>query len=332
MAKIKSISYYLPDNVVTNEELSQRFPEWSIEKIAQKTGITERRIAKKDEYASDLAANAAELLFYDYNIKRTDIDFLLYCTQSPDYFLPTTACIIQERLKLSTTIGALDYNLGCSGYVYGLGIAKGLIDGGIAKNVLLLTGETYSKYIHPMDKGNLTLFGDAGSASLITQDEGMDIKKFVFGTDGGGAQSLIVRNGGGVNLHIKGENFFDDNGFVKNDDNLYMDGGEVFKFTVNEIPKLINDILEKHELGLDDINYFIFHQANKYMLNTIRKKIGIPEEKFLLHMQNSGNTVSATIPIVLDEYIKQNKFRPGDKILLAGFGVGLSWGGTILEY
>jgi len=334
MAKIKSIEYYLPEKTVTNADLSVRFPDWSIEKIVQKTGISERRIAAADEFASDLAVKAAEKIFENSPVKRENIDFLLYCTQSPDYLLPTTACTLQQRLDLPLSIGALDYNLGCSGYVYGLALAKGLIDTGIAKNILLIMAETYSKYIHPQDKGNLTLFGDAASASIIAagEDEGLDIDQFVFGTDGSGAQSLIVRNGGMVNFAAEGQDIFNENGFVSNDDYLFMNGADIFNFTSRAVPALISDLLNKHQLKIDDIDHFVFHQANKYMLNTIRKKIGIPEEKFLLYMETCGNTVSSTIPIVLHEFIKQNKFKPGDKILLAGFGVGLSLAGTILNY
>jgi 3-oxoacyl-[acyl-carrier-protein] synthase-3 len=332
MVGIKSIEYYLPETKVTNENIALRFPDWSVDKITQKTGINERRIAKNNEFASDLAVKAAEKLFLNQGVNRNDIDFLLYCTQSPDYFLPTTACIIQERLNLPTSIGALDYNLGCSGYVYGLALAKSLVHSGISKKLLLITAETYSKFIHPQDKGNLTLFGDAASASYIISNGGMAIDQFVFGTDGKGANSLIVKNGGMVNYHANGIDIYNEQGFVSNENNLYMDGAGIFSFTSTVIPAMIDDLLAKHQLTLDAIDYFVFHQANKYMLNFIRKKMAIPEEKFLIYMENCGNTVSSTIPIVLNEMQKQNKFKKGDKILLAGFGVGLSWAATILEY
>ncbi len=162
---IKAISYYLPTDYLDNFNLSSIFPDWTAEKISDKVGIKKRHIAAADETAADLAEKSALKLFKEHCIDPSSIDFLLLCTQSPDYFLPTTACVLQNKLGLSTSIGALDFNLGCSGFVYGLSIAKGLISAGIAKNVLLITSETYSKHIHPLDKKNRTIFGDAAAAS-----------------------------------------------------------------------------------------------------------------------------------------------------------------------
>lgn len=161
MAFIKAINYYLPEKVVTNEELLKEFPEWSVDKVAAKVGIDSRHVADENETAGDLAEKAARKLFEEHNIDPKSIDFLLLCTQSSDHFLPSTACILQDRLGIPTTAGAFDYNLGCSGCVYGMAVAKGLIAGGIAKNVLLLTAETYNKYLHPSDKSNRSIFGDA---------------------------------------------------------------------------------------------------------------------------------------------------------------------------
>src|ERR1044072_6423663 len=230
-AFIKAISYYLPETLLTNEEISKRFPEWTVDKIAVKLGIKERHIAAANEFASDLAVKAAEKLFLEYDIERNSIDFILCCTQSPDYFLPTTACIIQDQLGIPKTVGALDFNLGCSGFVYGLSLAKGLIVSKAAKNILLLTSETYSKFIHPADKSNQTIFGDAAAATLICDDEnGFSIGDFVFGTDGSGAENLIVRNGGIKNLREKGEDIFSDEGFLRNDNTLSMNRIDIFQF------------------------------------------------------------------------------------------------------
>lgn len=195
MVRIKAISSYLPHRVVTNGDLVREFPEWSVEKIANKIGVDERRVALDNETATDLAYYAAEKLFSQDKIKREDIDFVILCTQSPDYKLPTSACILQNRLGLRTDIGAIDFNLGCSGYVYGLAIAKGLIVSGIAKNILLLTAETYNKYIHKQDKGNRTIFGDGATASIISIEGFAEICEFSLGTDGSGAENLIVRTG-----------------------------------------------------------------------------------------------------------------------------------------
>lgn len=331
---IKAISYYLPQDILSNEKINAAFPEWDINKISSKTGIKDRHIAAPDEFSSDMAVKAAEKLFAENNIDRNDIDFLLLCTQSPDYFLPTTACIVQDRLGLSTSTGALDFNLGCSGFVYGLGLAKGLISGGMAKNVLLITSETYSKFIHPKDKSNLTIFGDAAAATLVSAVNGFcSIGNFEFGTDGRGANNLIVKKGGIRNLGIDaGVDIVDEYGNVQNDNNLYMNGSEIFNFTIGAVPRLIQQVLQKNDLEADDINLYIFHQANKYMLNHLRKKIGIPEDKFFIFLEDCGNTVSSTIPIALLEANKQNKTTGNSKTLLAGFGVGYSWAGCVLHF
>ncbi|MCV9926873.1 ketoacyl-ACP synthase III [Flavobacterium sp. LS1R49] len=326
-ANIKAISYYLPEAILSNDLINQEFPEWDIEKISSKTGINSRHISADDEFSSDMAVKVAEKLFVEHNIDKSTIDFLLFCTQSPDYFLPTTACIIQERLGLNTSIGALDFNLGCSGFVYGLSLAKGLIAGGMAKNVLLITSETYSKFIHPKDKSNKTIFGDAAAATLISSEAGFcSIGNFVFGTDGKGAENLIVKQGG-MRFPVLSDNedISDEFGNVRNDKNLFMNGTEIFNFTGEFVPRLTEAILEKSNLTKDNIDLFIFHQANKYMLNHLRKKIKIPEEKFFLAMQHCGNTVSSTIPIALYEAQKQGRLENCYNLILAGFGVGYSW-------
>jgi 3-oxoacyl-[acyl-carrier-protein] synthase-3 len=332
MVFIKNISYYLPKFSFTNEKISQQFPEWNVDKISLKTGIKSRHISASDEFSSDMAIKAAEMLFLEHNIDRDSIDFLLFCTQSPDYFLPTTACIIQDKLKLKTSCGALDFNLGCSGFVYGLSLAKGLIAGNMAKNVLLITSETYSKFIHPKDKSNKTIFGDAAAATLISSEKGIfEIGDFIFGTDGSGAENLIVRNGGIRNPYKVNKDIIDEYGNVKNDNNLFMNGSEIFNFTSESVPNLTASILKKIDKNINDIDLFIFHQANKYMLNHLRKKIGIPEDKFYFAMENCGNTVSSTIPIALYEAIKDKRVQDCKNILLSGFGVGYSWASCNLK-
>lgn len=332
-AKIKHISYYLPSKTLSNESLAAQFPEWSVEKIATKTGVSQRHIAAEDEFTSDMAVKAAQNMFQEYNVDPADIDYVLLCTQSADYYLPTTACLVQARLGIPTTAGALDFNLGCSGYVYGLSLAKGLIAAGIAQNVLLITSETYSKYINGNDKANRTIFGDAASASLIcTGDSGLKIEGFSLGTDGRGADNLIVKRGGArYRLLSEDVDSFDDYGNASNENCLHMNGSEIFNFTIEAVPQLVEQTLSKNNLAMKDIDLFIFHQANKFMLNHLRKKISIPEEKFLYHIENCGNTVSSTIPIVLKEAQLSGTISPGMNLLLAGFGVGYSWGGVILQ-
>lgn len=328
---IKAITYVLPENEVTNGELVKEFPEWSVEKIADKVGINKRHIAAENETSADLALNAAEKLFAENSeIKKEEIDFLLFCTQSPDYFLPTSACIIQDKLGLPTSCGALDFNLGCSGYVYGLSLAKGLLCGEIAKNVLLLTGETYSKYMHPKDKGNRTIFGDAGSATLISTEGFVQIGNFSLGTDGRGAENLIVKTGGMRNRERANDVEFEENGNPLSSDHLFMNGAEIFNFTIDAVPSLVRNTLVNNSLQSGDINGYVFHQANKFMLNFLRKKLKIEPDKFYYYMNKVGNTVSSTIPIVLVEKMKEKALT--GNILIAGFGVGYSWGGCVLKF
>ena len=328
-AFIKAISYYLPEKILTNEQLVTEFPEWTVGKVAKKVGINKRHIAGENECVSDLAVKAAEQLFAEHIISKSEIDFVLLCTQSPDYFLPTTACIAQDRLKLPTSCGALDFNLGCSGYVYGLSLAKGLIVGEIAKNVLLITAETYSKHIHPKDKGNRTLFGDAATATLISTDGFAEIGNFSLGTDGSGYDKLIVKNGACRNPQKAKDLIFNDSGNPVSSDYLYMDGTGIFNFTLENIPSLVEKTLDANELTKEEIDLYVFHQANKYMLDFLQNLLEINDEKFYHYLSEVGNTVSSTIPIALVAAQKENVLS--GNILLAGFGVGLSWGGCILK-
>ncbi|MBK7866192.1 MAG: ketoacyl-ACP synthase III [Ignavibacteriales bacterium] len=333
MAEIKGISYYLPNEVVTNEKLSELFPEWSVQKIAEKVGIKKRYIVDDDQCASDLAVEAANKLFIDLNISPESIDFILLCTQSPDYFLPTTACLLQHRLGLPTTAGALDFNLGCSGFIYGLSLANSLIKTGEAKNVLLITAETYSKFIDDRDKGNRTIFGDAAAACLIVDSEEDKLSAFVYGTDGSGGQNLIVKYGGMRNRNAaeaEEDCLDEESGLLHRKGTLEMKGAEIFNFPIRVVPSTAHAVLDKAGLAIDDISLFVFHQANKYILEHIRKKMGIPEDKFYYFMENCGNTVSSTIPIALHHAMKEKNLKDGDKIMLLGFGVGYSWGGCLL--
>ena len=330
-AYIKAIDYYLPENVVTNKDISQRFPEWSEDKIFDKVGIKERHIAAENETALDMAQKACEKLFVSYESLKSTIDFILFCTQSSDYKLPTSACILQNRLDLPVNIGALDFNLGCSGYEYGLALAKGLIVGSMAKNVLVVTAETYSKYIHPDDKGNISIFGDAASATIVSTEGFAEIGEFVFGTDGSGSNELIVKTGGARFPNKLNEISQDENEHIVSSDHLYMDGGSIFSFTLKQVPKMAKTLLEKSNLSMEDVDLFVFHQANAYMLEFIRKKMKIENERFYYCIENNGNTVSNTVPIALANAIKDCSLNDKKNVMLAGFGVGLSWSGCILH-
>ena len=333
-AAIKAITYHLPSQKLTNEQLAQEFQEWGIEKIYDKTGIAERRVADINECASDLGVFAAEKLFNTNVCTKDKIDFLIFCTQTPDYFLPTSACLIQDRLGLSTSCGAIDINLGCSGYVYGLALAKGLIETDLSNKILLITADTYTKLIHPEDKSVRTLFGDGAAATLISGDGEIEsIGPFVFGTDGRGVDKLIVP-AGGFRLPLSSETAVetqDASGNVRSAQNLYMDGPEIFNFSLREVPKAVNQLLEKSKLTIDDVDYFIFHQANKFMLEKLRNKIKIPLDKFCINLETVANTVSTSIPLALSLDYENILIKKGSKIMLVGFGVGFSWGACMIQ-
>ncbi|HUQ72300.1 MAG TPA: ketoacyl-ACP synthase III [Planctomycetaceae bacterium] len=325
-ARIAAIRSALPARAVSSEALAQEFPEWGVEKIVAKTGIRNRHIAAADECSSDLAVAAAKKLFDDGLCSPHEIDFLLLCTQSPDYFLPSTACLVQDRLGLPTTCGALDFNLGCSGFVYGLSLAKGLMETGAAKTVLLIAAETYSKFLNPQDKSVRTIFGDGAAATLLRAGpaEREPIGSFVFATDGSGAKNLIVKAGGMRQRTTPATE-------ATVDQWLYMNGPEIFNFTLRAVPELVDAVLGRSGLSLNDVDRFVFHQANQFMLDSLRKRVGIPVERFCVELEQVGNTVSATIPMVLEAALRDGRIVPGQRVMLVGFGVGYSSAGCLVE-
>ena len=326
---IKAISYYLPEITVSNEVLASEFPEWSVGKIAKKVGVNNRHVVTKDQCASDIAEQAVRRLLIENGIDKNCIDFLLFCTQSPDYFLPTTACLLQDRLGLGIRCGALDFNLGCSGFVYGLALAKGLIESDTAKNVLLVTAETYSRHIHKRDKGNRTIFGDASAAILVSTSGFAEIGSFDLGTDGSGGNNLIVKSGAMRHREKFEDISFDKSGNPISSDHLYMNGPEIFNFTLETVPELVDNVIKKNGVDKESIDLYVFHQANKYMLDCLFDLMEVEEEKAFVYMSDVGNTVSSTIPIALFEAKKAQKLH--GNVLIAGFGVGYSWGGCVLS-
>lgn len=331
-AFIKGISYYLPEKVLNNSQLVEEFPEWTEAKIEKKLGIKERHIAAEDETAADMAVKSAENLFDEYAIDKSKVDYLIFCSQSSDYFLPTTACMIQDRLGLPTKIGAIDLNLGCSGFIYGLSLAKGLIFSGQAKNVLLLTSETYSKYLHPRDKGNRTIFADGAAATMIGVEGIAEICNFTLGTDGKGAENLIVRSGAARHKEKFNDYTVDEYGSPKSSDYLYMDGAAILNYTLERIPEMINDVLENNNLRIEDIDLHVYHQANKYIADLQRRKMRILSEKYYCYYEKVGNTVSSTVPIALKEAINDGSIKSGYNVLSVAQGLGYSWGGLLLKF
>ncbi len=324
-AAIGPISIHLPERVETNEQLQAEFPRWDMDLIYSKTGISVRHIAAPNECASDLGVQAVEKLFEQHNIARESIDFLLLCTQTPDYPLPTTACLMQDRLGLPKSSGALDFNLGCSGFVYGLAMADGLIRTGSARRILLVTAETYSKYIDAKDRSLRTIFGDGAAATLIEAADEPTIQGYCYGTDGSGADTLLV---------TKGANRLPNDAHTprhrqrwKSD--LYMDGPSLINFTVEAVPELIDQVLAATDLTMDKVDLFLMHQATLKMMQHLLQRLEMPEAKMPIVMDKVGNTVSSTIPIVIDQLRSNGRLTVGTHSMLVGFGVGWSWAGCM---
>jgi 3-oxoacyl-[acyl-carrier-protein] synthase-3 len=325
-AFISAIAYYLPEQVLTNEDLAREFPRWGADRIFEKTGILRRHRAAPGETSVDMAVKAAERLFEARSITRNQIDFVILCTQSPDFLLPASSCIVQERLGLPTSSGGFDMNLGCSGFIYGLATAKGLIETESAGNVLLLTSDTYTKLLRETDASARSIFSDGAAATLIsatTADRGTPplIGPFCFGTDGSGADHLIVRSGGfrNPNSPSQGRPF------------LEMDGPGIFTFGLKRVPAAVTELLRRSQIAPSEIRLYIFHQASQIMLETLRKCLRIAPERYFMNISRHGNTISSTIPIALADAHAQGLTQPMDVILLAGFGVGLSWATTLVK-
>ena len=323
-ASLGPIAVHLPERVETNDQLQAEHPDWDMDLIFSKTGIARRHIAADDECASDLGVAAAEQLFQKRDIDPKSIDFLLFCTQTPDYPLPTTACLVQDRLGLRKTSGALDFNLGCSGFVYGLTLADGLIRGGL-KRILLITAETYSKYIDSSDRSLKTIFGDGAAATLIEASDEQTLTAFQYGTDGSGADTLLVRTGG-ARLE---KDAIRPRHRHRWSSALYMDGPSLINFTVAAVPSLVGDILEVAKLKADDIDVYLMHQATLKMLEQLRERLNLSSERMPLAMEHCGNTVSSTIPILIAQEREAGRLAPGTCSMLIGFGVGWSWAGCI---
>lgn len=317
---IRDIEYYLPPKTEDGNTLKKRHPDWCIGDIEKKTGIRLRHISDPEQTVSDMAILACDKLF-ESRAYQDDIDLLVLVTQSPDYALPTTACILQDRLGLRKSCIAFDINLGCSGFVYGLAVAGSMIEGGLAKKGLLLCVEKYSKYIDKSDRTCLPIFSDAASAILLVPSDHDTVGPFEMGTDGSGFQNLIVPSSNMCSFNEKAHK-----------GKLYMDGAKVFMFTMATVPKCVTALLDKARVRIGDIDLFIFHQASKLVIDNIVRRLGLPEEKVFANHHRVGNTVSASIPIALKDAVDEKRLKKGDQVMLVGFGVGYSWGACLLHW
>lgn len=320
--KISAISYHLPETVEGVETLQRDNPDWDMPKILDKTGILNRYISAPGETAVDLAFEAGKKLLESTPLHE-DIDLLILVTQSPDYVLPTSACILQDSLGLSKKCMAFDVNMGCSGFVYALSIAGSLIESGVAQKGLILCADTYTKYIGKNDRTCRPLFSDGAAAILLESSATNDMGPFELGTDGSGFDRLIVKHSGAR-----------DAGEVANTchGSLEMYGSDVFLFTMRVVPLSISKLLERTGLTLDNIDLIVFHQASKLVIENIIRTLSLDKNKVFTNFENIGNTVSASIPIALKDAATQGRLKVGDTVMLVGFGVGLSWGATLIRW
>ena len=318
--KIVDFEYQFPKNYIDLFKNYSNLKSWNIEKTIKKTGIKRVYHTNENETALDLSVKACNKIIKNNNIDRNSIDSLIFVTQSPDYILPTTACILQDKLNLSKKILAFDINLGCSGFVKSLSVATALINSKIVNNTLIVCADTYSKYIDKNDKKNIPLFSDCASVCYLKKGGNLQIGPFEFGTDGKGSNNLIVKGSGTRKINSNEKK------------RLFMNGNQILLFTLDEIPKLVNNFLKKIKIKKNDINYYIFHQANKLVVEQLSKKLNLEKNKVVFSAQNQGNTISSTIPVALKDLLKKNKLKKNDKILLIGFGVGYSWGITLINW
>ncbi len=321
------VATWFPEKIETNEDLQAEYPSWDMAAICAKTGICQRHIAAPDECSSDLGVKAAEKLFTEFDVDPRSIDYLLFCTQTPDYPLPTTACLMQDRLGLRTNIGALDFNLGCSGYVYGLSLADSLIRSGSIGRCLLITAETYTKLIDKGDRSLRTIFGDAAAATIIDACDEPSLSCFKFGTDGSGADTLIVNQGGYRPLHdaIRPRHRH------RWKSQLYMDGPSLISFTVAAIPEVMDEILACGKLSLDEVDLLIMHQATDRLLRMLQQRIGVDDNRLPVELKDVGNTVSSTIPILIERLREAGRLTTTKTNMMLGFGVGWSWAGCLWQ-
>jgi 3-oxoacyl-[acyl-carrier-protein] synthase-3 len=331
---VNQIEYYLPEKVITNEDLAKENPNWDIEKIADKSGVKQRHISEVDQTALDLAIRAVEKVLLNSSVTKDQIQGIIFCTQSPDYIMPSNSFLIHKHFDFNEDVWTFDYNLACSGYIYGLAISRGMLVTGAAKYILLITAETYSKYINPKDRSTSILFGDAAAASIVSNDQERGIIDVILSSSGEKFDTFYIPAGGckmPKDIYTK-ETTIDQSGNVKSLENIHMNGFAVWQFISKKVSEQINKLLVKNNMSVNDIDLFIFHQASKLTLDSLIKMLKINSEKVFFNLENIGNTVSSSIPIALKDAEDSGRLKKGDLILLSGFGVGLSWGSIIMKY
>ncbi len=324
--KIIATGTAFPKTFLTNEALAEAYPDWDMARLVERTGVHARYVAESTETSLDLAEAAARALADENVMSLADVDALIVCTESPDYPVPGNACILQHRLGVRADAFCLDVNMGCSAFPYLLQIVEGLMQGGLAQTALILTADTYTRYIHPEDRSTRALFGDGAAATLLSNVPGGERFQPVFGSRGDLYARFAVKRGGARYLNtaagsdeIAAENF------------IQMDGMRILSFFSDTVPKAVREALSKNKLSPDDIDAYIFHQASGVALDAIQRLLDIPDAKMIRAFSHVGNLVSASVPAALDSAWRDGRIKSGDLVLLCGFGVGLSWGISVLK-
>jgi len=335
MAFIKAMAYSVPETRLTNADLYERFGEKAVNSIAKMSGIQERRVTEPGETAADLAFRAARQLLQEQNCDPQSIDLLVFASQTGDYQIPATACVLHERLGLGEACACFDVGLGCSSFPFSLAVANGMLESGAAQRALLLNADTLTKVIHPKDRALVPLHGDAGVATLLDRSPGGGrLHGFHFGTDGSGWKHLLIPVSGarGKRDAESAKEITDDNGNVSTAEHLHMDGAAVFHFSIYKVPESIRQALAKWKWTVEDCRYVLLHQANKTMVDMIYRSLNVAPEKRFYFMDEVGNASGASSPMLLAEALRQGKLKAGDKLILSAFGAGLSWGTVAMEW
>ena len=327
---IKALSACVPPEVIYNKDLGYLIPEEEIEKTINNIGIIERRIAAPDVMASDLCYKAAQQLMADNDIAPESIDVLLFMSQTPDYRIPATSCLLQHRLGLPRETMCFDISLGCSGYLFALSTAFAYASMEGINRVLLLDGETFSKIVNRRDKVEWPLYGDAGTDTLIEKGDYGD-STFMLYTDGSGEDTLKIH--AGMRNPITPESCVEreqEDGNIRSDLEVYMDGMDVFNFAISKVPKSIKQLLKETEKSVDDVDYLIFHQANRFMMDFFVKKLKMDPDRVPYCIHKYGNTSSASVPLTISSELC-GKLDGNHTMLMSGFGAGLSWGSALMS-
>lgn len=331
---IVGVAAALPEQIVTNDDLARTHPAWRMDRVELRTGVRSRRVAGTGETALDLGERASRELLERLAVAPDEVGVVIFCTQTPDHIMPPNACLLQARLSLPTRVIAFDITLACSGYVFGLHLSKALVATDPSATALLVTADTYSRLISPDDRGTSTLFGDGGAATLVRAGERGRIVDVELGTDGASAACFTIPAGGARRPRDAetGTVRTDRSGNSRTLEQIHMDGAAVLAFVQREVPRNVRALLIRNALRPADCDLVIFHQASRVALDYLRGAVGFSREQLYEDLDEVGNTVSASLPIALRHAELESRLRPGMRVLLVGFGVGLSWGSCLLEW